>query len=294
MLRLLQNLDRRWIFLAMGLAVALPMFFPLTFPEEAKVPSRRAFETIQSIPEGTRVLLAFDFDPASEPELGPMATSLVRQCAIRKLKMCFITLWPLGPQQIGERIRRVIEQDFPSLVYGTDYVDLGYQAGNEAVMKQVRSDFKGTFPQDARGTPSSQLPLLQGIRTAHDFPLLIAISAGNPGGKEWVQYVITPTRTGDNPMKLVIGCTGVQVANLRPYFPGQLDGLIGAIKGAAEYETLVDDFAAIEKVQARNPQDYREARRRMGPQVAAHILMVSLIVLGNVIFFLGRRRGATA
>jgi hypothetical protein len=32
----------------------------------------------------------------------------------------------------------------------------------------------------------------------------------------------------------------------------------------------------------------------MGPQLSAHLLMLALIILGNVIFFLDRRRRAIA
>jgi hypothetical protein len=39
---------------------------------------------------------------------------------------------------------------------------------------------------------------------------------------------------------------------------------------------------------------YQDAQRRMAPQLVAHVLMVGLIVLGNVIFFAGRRKGAGA
>lgn len=294
MLHFLQTLDRRWIFLAMGLAVAVPILLESRFPEKATAIAERAFDTINDLPDGSRVLLAFDFDPASEPELGPMATSLVRHCAMRGYKMYFITLWPFGPQMVSDKIREVILADFPALVEGTDWVNLGFQAGNEAIMTQAKSDFKRTFPRDVRGIAVAQIPMMTDIRTTRDFACLIAVSAGYPGGKEWVQYVVTPERGSATPLRAVVGCTGVQTPQLFPYYPGQLDGLIGAIKGAAEYETLVNADAERRNPGAPVPAKYLEAVRRMGPQMVAHVLMVSLIVLGNVIFFVGRRRGAGA
>jgi len=38
---------------------------------------------------------------------------------------------------------------------------------------------------------------------------------------------------------------------------------------------------------------YREAQRRMAPQLFGHLLMVALIVAGNTLFFMGRK-GARA
>lgn len=294
MLRFLETLDRRWIFLAMGLAVSIPILLQLRFPERAGPITQAAFDTIDDLPDGSRVLLAFDFDPASEPELGPMATSFVRHCALRGHRMVFISLWPFGPPMIAEKIGEVLRKDFPNLKQGVDFVDLGFQAGNEAVMTQAKSDFKKTFPRDTSGVAVDRIPMMADIRTTRDFACLIVVSAGYPGGKEWIQYVVTPERGRPVPLRAVVGCTGVQTPQLFPYYPLQLDGLIGAIKGAAEYETLVNAAANAGDSNAVTAPRYLEAVRRMGPQLFAHVLMVTLIVLGNVIYFAGRRRGAGA
>lgn len=289
MRRFFETLDRRWIFLAMGLAVSLPILFSMRLPESATGITKNAFNTLNDLPDGSRVLLSFDFDPASEPELGPMATSLVRHCAMRGYKLYFITLWPFGTQMIADKVRDVLRADFPGYRYGEDYVNLGFQAGNESVMQQAKSDFRRTFPRDANGEAVGQIRMMDPIRTTRDFAALIVISAGYPGGKEWVQYVVTPERAQTPPLRAVVGCTGVQTPQLFPYYPGQLDGLIGAIKGAAEYETLVNELAASENMKSEG--QYLEAVRRMGPQLVAHVLMVLLIILGNVIYFAGRRNG---
>ncbi len=284
--------DRRWIFLLMAIAVAVPILVigltGRTFPEKPTAAARAAFDAIESLPEGTTVLMTFDFDPASAGELQPMATSFVRHCAARKLKMVFISLWPLGGAMADGAIKRVIERDFPHLVYGTDYVNMGFQAGNEAVMKLLLTDFARAFPSDSRGTPASQLPILKGVSRATDFPMVIAVSAGYPGAKEWIQYVIS-SNLGS--MRIVAGSTGVQTPQLYPYFPRQMTGILGAIKGAAEYESLVN---ATLDGDAVPPAKYLEAQRRMGPQLFAHLLMIGLIIAGNVIYFMQRgaaRRG---
>ncbi|MHC5004311.1 MAG: hypothetical protein ACYTJ0_14445, partial [Planctomycetota bacterium] len=89
-----------------------------------------------------------------------------------------------------------------------------------------------------------------------------------------------------NDVRLVAGCTGVQAPLLYPYIPEQLPGLLGAIKGAAEYEALV-----VEKYGGDKPDPrYLEGLRRMGPQLVAHLLMIALIIAGNIIFFFERRR----
>ena len=66
----------------------------------------------------------------------------------------------------------------------------------------------------------------------------------------------------------------------------QLPGLLGAIKGAAEYEKLVMDRYGGDDPDPK----YLEALRRMGPQLVAHLLIIILIVLANVVYFAERRR----
>ncbi|MGH7127088.1 MAG: hypothetical protein ACREJB_01705 [Planctomycetaceae bacterium] len=284
MYEFLRTIDRRWIFLLMLLAVAVPILLETKPPETPTVLAINVFEEIEALEPGDRVLLAFDFDPASEGELGPMATAFVRHCCEKNLKMYFIALWPVGPQMIDQSIENVIVADFPDMVYGEDYVNLGFKSGNEGVIKVIVTDLKQLYTTDARGTNIDQIPMCKDIESVQDMELIINVSAGYPGTKEWVQYAATPY---PDEIRIVAGCTGVQAPLLYPYIPQQLPGLLGAIKGAAEYEALVMEKYGGEVIDPK----YLEAQRRMGPQLVAHLLMIGLIIAGNVIFFMDRRRG---
>ncbi len=285
--RIARDLDRRWIFLLMFLSVAVPILCQITFPEMPMPLAKDVFEEIESLQEGDPVLLSFDFDPPSEGELGPMATAFTLHCCKKKLKMVFIGLWPVGPQMIDDAINTVIKADFPHLVYGVDYVNLGFKPGNEGVIKVIVTDLRELFTTDDKGTSINSIPIMRGIQSVQDFKLVINVSAGYVGTKEWVQYGTTPF---PERIKLVAGVTGVQAPLLYPYIPHQLSGLLGAIKGAAEYEELV-----MSKYGGPDPdRKYLKAKLRMGPQLVAHVLIIMLIVLANVIFFIGKRREAPA
>ena len=289
MYHFLNTLDRRWIFLLMGAAVTIPILLELQFPEEATSLAHAVFNEIEQLEEGDPVLLAFDYDPASEGELGPMATAFVRHCCEKKLKIYFIALWPVGPQMIDDSINRVIKTDFPDMVYGEDYVNLGFKPGNEGVIKVIVTDLKQLYTTDDRGTNLDQIPMCRDLVNIQSMDLVAEVSAGYPGVKEWVQYAATPF---PDQIRLVAGCTGVGAPLLYPYIPEQLKGLLGAIKGAAEYEKLVVD--RYDREAGRGPDlKYLEGKRRMGPQLVAHILMVVLIVVGNIVFFVGRAREGT-
>ena len=341
MINWLETIDRRWIFLLMALAVGVPILIQNTLPEAPTPLAQSTFDQLDQLPAGSKVLLAFDFDPASEGELGPMATSFVNQCARKGHRMYFMALWPVGAQMITQTVDRVIKEYYPDLEYGTDYVNLGFKAGNEAVIKTIASDLAQYYPTDSRGTAISQIPMMSGISSLENFDILVNVSAGYPGSKEWVLYAATPLKK-----PLLVGCTGVQAPLMYPYVPNQVQGLLGAIKGAAEYEYLVNEWVredqmqdALEKggmdekeaetlavefnakpAQASTwtesaaaasmspeakaslislatdptPGVFTEALRRMSPQLVAHLLMIFLIIVGNIVFFVTRKRGGAA
>jgi hypothetical protein len=282
----LRSLDRRWIFLLMFWAVLVPIYYVdvtgQTFPEIPGLLAQQTFDEIEKLHAGDRVLLSFDYDPGSQGELGPMATAFVKQCAAKHLKMYFMALWPLGPQLADDVINQVIKADYPNMVYGQDYVNLGFKSGNEAVIKTVVNNLRELYTTDSRGTSVQNIPMMQGIDNVQQMNLIINISAGYPGTKEWVQYAETPYPK----IRLVAGVTGVQAPLLYPYVPEQLPGMLGAIKGAAEYEKLV-----VAKYGGPHPDPkYLDAQRRMAPQLFAHLLVIGLIILANIVYFADKRQ----
>jgi hypothetical protein len=156
LLESLVTLDRRWIFLVMMWAVLVPIYYigvtGQTFPEVPSALAEATFDEIEALDPGDRILLAFDFDPASEGELGPMATAFVRHAAEKRLRMYFMALWPVGLQMIDETIARVIERDFPDLVYGEDYVNLGFKSGQEAVIKVIVTNLRELYAASRTST----------------------------------------------------------------------------------------------------------------------------------------------
>jgi hypothetical protein len=280
MFEFFRSLDRRWIFLAMLLAVAIPILLQLNVPEKPSDLVRRVFNAIEDLPNGSNVLLAFDYDPASEGELGPMATAMVRHCCEKDHKLYFLALWPVGTRMIEDKIAEIVRPDYPQYVEDTDFVNLGFKAGNEGVINVIVTDIKKLFTTNHKGTPIEQVPMMKSIKSVQDMKLILNVSAGYPGTKEWVQYAADPYD-----ITLAGGCTGVQAPLLYPYIPRQLTGLLGAIKGAAEYEACV-----AERYPRYADRSFNEGLRRMGPQLVAHLLMVGLIILGNIIYFMERSR----
>jgi hypothetical protein len=283
----LDNLDRRWIFLLMLWSVLVPIYYVgvtgKTFPEIPSALAQATFDEIERLRPGDPVLLSFDYDPTGQGELDPMATAFVKHAAEKKLKMYFMTLWAPGAQMIDNTIQKVILSDFPDLVYGRDYVNLGYKSGNEGVIKVIVTNIRALYTTDTKGTALQDIPMMRGIQNVQQMKLVINVGAGYPGTKEWVQYAVVPY---PDKIHLVAGNTGVQATQTYPYVPRQVPGLLAAIKGAAEYEKLV-----IDKYGGPHPNPkYLDGLRRMGPQLFGHLLIIALIVVANIQYFLDKRR----
>lgn len=275
----LMLIDRRVIFLAVLIAVSLPLFLDLSQPVYVTTEVRDLYEAMEKLPSGSKVLMAFDYDPPSAPELQPMAVAGITYCLQRDLKMIIIGLWPQGPQQANQALAEVVGQDpgrefvfeGKTYRYGEDWVNLGFQEGREFVIQRMGSSFEGAFPKDYVGTPYAEFPLLQGVTNFSNIDFIFNFSAGYPGTIEWVQLA------GDR-FHASIGAanTAVQAPMVYPYYrAGQLTGILGGMKGAAEYEVLVGIKG--------------QGTKFMLSQSFAHAIVIFFIVVGNVAYFVGGR-----
>lgn len=276
-------LGRRLIYLSILLAVTIPMIWRISFKERASSMVRDVFTAIESLPPGARVLVVYDFDPGTEPEIKPMADAFTRHLCLKSAKLYWATLWPTGPVEIDKTIRDVLKPEFPDYRYGVDYVNLGYVSGNEGVIALALTDFKKAFVTDAHNIPTSdseRLPIMQLARNIRSFNLIVDCSGGYPGLQEWIQYAAVPGR-----VTLLGGSVAVGTPELFPYVPEQCLGFLAGIKGAAEYEQLL-----LERYPQLDRPHCRVALERMGPQTVAHLAIIFFILLGNGLYLVRRRR----
>ena len=282
----IQDFDRRWIFLAMAAAIVLPFIKPLNLPVKASPMVKAAYYSVEELKEGDRVLLSLDLDPASTPELEPFFKAVVLQLKRKNVKLIMLTTWYSAPPLIERWIRESIEQPIikpgdtsykgvPDRAYksGEDFIWLGFREGREATINGLGTDLRGTFDNIAAdGTKLDNLKLMDGIKTVADFDLVVMVSAGFPGIKEYVQQA----QSRGN-VKMMGACTAVSTTDYTPYYnSGQLLGLVGGMAKAAEYEVLVGKVGTAAK----------------GTDVLnfGHGIVILAIMFGNLIYFVGRRR----
>lgn len=257
----LLRLDRRIIFILIGIATAIPLLFPVNLPIAVSPRVRAAYDTVDKLPRGSYVLMSLDYEPDIMAELQPMSIAVLRHCFRKGLKPVILTLYPAAPGLIERAL------DVAGRAEGKkrdeDYVFLGYKSGSQSVILGLGESIRTMFPTDFWGTPLDKIPMMRGHNSFADFPLVINLS-GSSIADYYVRIAATRYR---RPM--ILGSTAVMTADYYPYLSaGQILGLIGGMKGAAEYERLNDIFG--------------DARRGMDAQSMVHVVIVILVILGNL------------
>ncbi len=273
----LGNLDRRVIFVLMALAVIIPLALRMNLPIPIdQGPSMDLYNMIDALPEGSRVLLSFDYDPSTMPELQPMAIALVQQLMTKDIKIVSMALWPMGVS-LGNEALIAVSDSLGREEY-VDWVNLGYKTGGGVLIVRLGSDIKSVFPVDYDGNSIDDMPVMQGVNKLGDLDMIISLSAGEPGIETWVMMA------GDRyNLPVGGGCTAVSAPQLYPFLAtGQLIGLLGGLKGAGDYETMV-------RVGVENPPP-GIAIAGMAAQSVAHLVIMLFIIIGNIAYLSEKKR----
>lgn len=277
----LDRVDRRAIYLLMALSVFIPLALRLSYPVPVgEGPSRDFFDVIEAMPSGSVILVSYDYDPSTMPELQPMAVALTQHMFTRGHRIIAMALWPQGASLSQEALSAV--GDSLGKAQYDDWVNLGYTVGAGVSIVRMGSSIRAVFPQDRDGFPYDSIPLLTRIQSLRDIDLVVSLSAGDPGIHAWV--MMAGDRFG---LPVGGGCTAVSAPEFYTYLgTGQMMGLLGGLKGAADYETMVRE--------GRENTPAGLATPGMAAQSIAHLVIMAFIVMGNISYLVihRRRKGA--
>ena len=279
----MMSLDRRWVFLFLILVCVAAYIIPFQVPILVEPEVRSIFQFIDTLPEGSIVFVPLDYDPGSMAELHPMTYAIVEQCWRKNLKVLMTALSQNGPGMADQALRDIadsmrVEKTYNGVTYparevvnGVDYCFLGYKPYPALVIVAMGQNFRLAFPLDYYGTPLDSLPMMRGVHNYDDIAGAVNVSGTN-STDYWISY-----GQGRFGFPLAIGVTGVSTAQYYPYLgSGQIFGIMGGMLGAAEYEELAD-----------NPGNAKDAMRI---QLAAHIVIILFVVIGNVGYFMNKRK----
>jgi hypothetical protein len=264
----ISKIDRRIIYLIVFISILIPLLLKKGFEFEPLPEVKNAYEFIENLPKGSVCLISIDYDAASMPELQPLLEVMLIHLFRKDLKVIMMGHWPLG-LPLGQIALEKIAKEM-NKKYGEDYVFLGYRPGIAAVMLNMGKEIRIVFDVDYKGIPLDSLPLMRNVHNYNDIALLIGFEAGAVGDA-WVQFA--QARYGQ---KIILTSTAVVAPDLYPYFQAkQIVGLIGGLRGAADYENLVKKRGF--------------AFSGMTAQTVVHIVIIIFIILGNIGYIALRR-----
>jgi len=267
----MMKVDRRWIYLAIGIAVLIPTVKTFDVPVTVSPEVRKVYTFVNNIKEGEYLFLAMDYDPTSLAELNPMAEAIIKHAFSRNEKLVIVTLAQFGPGMVEGIINRLAEEYHK--VRGVDYTFLGYRPYPAITILAMGVDFRVPFPVDYYGTSLDSLPVMKGIKNFYNVKGVIDLTAGNTADMWLVDG------NGRYGFPLAIGITGVSAADYYQYLQSkQLFGIIPGIKGAAEYESLIGKPGT--------------GMQQAAYQVVAHSVIIIFIILSNIAFFSTRKKKA--
>lgn len=258
-------MSRQLIYILVALSVAIPLVIKIGLPNEVTSEVMQVYEEISQLDSGSVVLISFDHEASSLPEVKPMAQAILHHCFTKKLKVVGLALLAEGTA-IGDQILRRAANEYHAK-YGEDYVFLGFRPQYQAAILGMGEDIKRVFPQDYNNLPLEQIPMMKKIKNYGDISLIISVTDGDMP-VWWVDYAVSRYH-----MKLAVATTAVMATSFYPFLSaGQMVGLLGGLKGAAEYEMLIKKPGM--------------GQKGMDAQSVCHLMIILLVIAGNVGYFM--------
>ncbi len=261
--------SRRWVFGLIGVGVTVALVVRLGMPLRITDDTRTVYELIESLDSTHVVMISFDHEASSLPEVRPLAQAVVDHCFRREIPVVGLALFSEGTAAgyslLVERSREFDRE------YGTDWVYLGFRPQYASAILGMGEDIGDVFESDYEGHALESLPLSERVLNYENIDLVISVADGSMP-TYWVEYARSRYE-----QRVVGALTAVMVTSFLPYLEsGQLDGILAGLKAAAEYEYLLGAPGG--------------GTRGMDAQSVAHGIIAMLIIVGNVQLWLRRRK----
>lgn len=271
-LDILTDADSRWIHLLCLIVLSVPLVIPMGLPLLVGDNAIGFHTYIEELPEGSKVAFSWGADSMTWMEQGLGATVVLKHLMMKPgIKVIAFSNMAQGPLYWKMTLEEVGTY---GKEYGVDYVYLGYLPGKESMFSAVAADVWGACGgEDTYGNRLEDLPLMSDIHSADDFDLYVHLPNG-------IEPVMMSIRQWQMPYGITFYCIplGAVQSSLVSYRKtGQISGWIGSAREAAEYELLMKSPGL--------------ALAGMDAQSVGHIFVITLIIIGNVGYFIKKSRG---
>jgi len=258
---------RQVIFAAVFIVTIVPILFPLNLPLVISKTTIQYYDTVQKLKSGNTVIFVWNQGTAQFGEMGPPGIAQLQQLMdIPGVKVVVISTGAESPGLFESNLWPAI--DPKGKEYGKDWVNLGYIPGGETAIAALATDTWSLVKVDWKGTPISQLPVMEGFKSGADIALIVGNQPSS--GEEWQRQFQNKFKT-----PIVWACVSAGYTTALMFVnSGQLSGILNSLRGGAELELLI-----------KKPGRGVSAMDAMSN---LHLLVLATIVASNIIYFKNR------
>jgi hypothetical protein len=231
----LGNLTVAHVCILLLLATAFPLINPLLLPFPVDANVQAAFDVFDQLPEGSVILWHTDTSLAQMGDVGVGTIAIQKAIFSRpqQIKLIMYSSSVEGADAFALALTESRPENFGK-AYGVDYAILPYKAGGlEVVHAAVASGIQEAYPEDYYGTPTDQIPIMEGVIDYSDVDIFMTqyglTDSCDPGLRQWTYKYGIPTIL--NPMS-----SGLSYA--AQYFPDVVLGVLGGAVGGSQLELL--------------------------------------------------------
>lgn len=262
-------MNRPAIYILILAAITVPLFLPLGLKHRVTPEVEKFYKTIDQLPAGSVAIVSFDFEASTVAETKPLAWAVLRHLFSKNISVVSLSMLAEGTG-LGYNFLSEVAGEYGKK-YGEDYIFLGFRPQYQATILGMGQDFSKVFPRDYRGSELPSLPLTQKIKNYEEISMIISVADGDLP-QYWVDYAQTRYKK-----QVLAAVTAVMATTYYPYLAsGQFSGLVGGLKGAAEYEILLGTPGL--------------GSKGMEAQSLGHLMIIVLIMIGNLSFLKKRKK----
>jgi hypothetical protein len=230
----LTALPREVVMSLVILAMLIPAMSPLGLPLMTGDMSIAWYDTVDALPAESVVLMDIGYGSGGYPSLGPGNIAALHQMFEKDLKVVIMATSLEGTMMYPLIMDVVRPEQNYGLVYGEDYVFIGYIAGEQTAMAGVLGDLKALVSVDYQGTSIDSLSLMDNVNGADDIDLVAYLTTAGGTAEGWVYQAYS-----QYDMDVIGGVLSMMTTSIKPYYDsGQLLGIMDGIKGAADLEFI--------------------------------------------------------
>lgn len=266
----ISRLPSAYIITAIVIATILFSFIQQDYSVPADGEIKETARNIQSMPEGSKVLILVNYGPDGRYELETGLSSLITVLAKKDIGILFASLIPQGIESTSLAVEKSISKiDFrkQGYFYGKNYVQLGYLAGGSIAAAMMQGDIESFRSRDIFGNNLRDLPVMNGVFDINDISGIIEFSSGKVDGVPGAVFYTVFNRNREIPVIAV--CSSDLVADYLPFKDsGSISSLVQGMKGIVSLESVLTERS--------------ESKKRFFTSTGVLWLVLLIILIGNL------------